>query len=147
MKLSLKKEKYIETIYSLSEKDPHGHAHAKAIAENMEISMPSVSDALKNLSDLKLINYQVRKAITLTDLGNKIAVDLLNKENILLDFLVNILDLSTKEAESIACKMEHIVDCSFADRLSLFIEFANEKKILHNNNSIQEEFKIWLSTK
>ncbi len=144
MKLSLKKEKYIETIYSLSEKDPHGHAHAKAIAENMGISMPSVSDALKNLSDLKLIDYQVRKAITLTDLGNKIAIDLLKKEKILLNFLVDILGLSSKEAEETACKMEHIIDSAFTDRLSLFIKFANDKKILENNNSIQEEFKKWL---
>ncbi len=145
MKLSLKKQKYIETIYSLCEK--HGHAHSKSIAEALGIKMASVSDALKNLSELKLISYEVRKTITLTDLGNKIAIDLLKKEKILLDFLVNILNLSPKEAEGIACKMEHIVDFEFADRISLFIEFANETKTLNNDNSIQEEFKSWLSKK
>ena len=67
--ISLKQQIYLETIYDLSEGE--GHAHVKSIAERLSIRMPSVTEVMHKLAEKKLINYDVRKNISLTIEGGK----------------------------------------------------------------------------
>ena len=58
-KLTLNQQQYIETIHSLCGR--HEHAHAKDIAEHLAIRMPSVTEALRALREMGLVNYQPRR--------------------------------------------------------------------------------------
>ena len=125
MRLTLNQERYIETIYDLCE--DHGHAHTKAIADALNIRMASVTEAIRTLAEKKLVNYEVRKTITLTDLGLEIAQSLSQKHVALAKFFIEVLGCKNKEANEIACKIEHVISDDFKQRISSFTNFIEEK--------------------
>jgi DtxR family Mn-dependent transcriptional regulator len=135
--ISLKQQRYVETIFELSK--IHGHAHSKDIAETLGIKMASVTDAIKKLAEMGLVNYQARKSITLTDRGLEIALALDEKHLVLADFFNNILGCSPKRSESFACSVEHVIDEEFSDRLADFALFL--KKESSGKNLISEFHK------
>ena len=57
--LSLKKQYYIETIHHLCE--VHGHAHTKAIAEELKIRMASATEVIQSLDSAGFVNYNKRQ--------------------------------------------------------------------------------------
>ncbi|MDD5598436.1 MAG: metal-dependent transcriptional regulator [Victivallaceae bacterium] len=124
--ISLKQQIYLETIYDLSMSD--GHAHVKSIAERLSNSMPSVTEAMRKLAEKKLINYDVRKNVSLTEEGENIARELDKRHAVLADFYAKILGCPASKAQSIACKVEHVVDSAFCDRLAGFASFLREKE-------------------
>ncbi|UDQ96488.1 metal-dependent transcriptional regulator [Lentisphaerota bacterium WC36G] len=125
MKLTLNQERYVETIYELCEE--HGHAHTKAIAEALEIRMASVTEAIRALSEKNLVNYEVRKTITLTEEGLQIAKALAQKHRVLATFLIEVLGCKSVEANKIACRIEHVIGEDFKQRVTSFTEFIKEK--------------------
>lgn len=125
MQLSLKQEHYIETIYELIQ--DHGHAHVKEIAVKTGVKMASVTEAMQHLSELGLIHYRVRQAVTLTAPGEKIGRELQHRHAVLADFIHTVMGSSAERAEIFACEIEHIVDSQFMDRLSAFVEFLRTR--------------------
>jgi len=123
--LSLHQQKYIETIYELCDEHEHDHAHSKSIAERLNIKMPSVTEALRTLSGLGLINYQVRKAITLTDQGVAVARMLDCRHKNLESFFIDVLGCESDRAAAFACDIEHVIDCELSSRLGSFVDFIN----------------------
>lgn len=134
--VSLKQQRYIETIFELSK--VHGHAHSKDIADTLEIKMASVTDAIKKLAEKGLVNYQARKSITLTKHGLEIALSLDEKHHILADFFNNILGCPPKRSESFACSVEHVIDEEFSDRLADFALFLKKEP---NGKKLISEFQ------
>jgi DtxR family transcriptional regulator, Mn-dependent transcriptional regulator len=122
--LSLHQQQYIETIYSLSTKK--SHAHSKEIAEELNISMASVTEALRTLSGMGLINYQARQAVTLTEQGWNIGKELNQRHTVVASFFTDILGVDVKSAEKYACKVEHVINDEIRRRLSSFIQLLNE---------------------
>jgi DtxR family Mn-dependent transcriptional regulator len=137
--ITLKQQIYLETIFDLSKSE--GHAHVKAIAERLSNRMPSVSEAMHKLAEKKLINYDVRKNITLTDYGLKVARELDKRHSVLADFYAKILGCPAAKAQSIACKVEHVVDSEFCERLSGFASFIRSKE--ENGIELIQEFKLF----
>jgi len=132
--LSLPQQKYVETIYDLCVE--HGHAHSKSIAERLSIKMPSVTEALRTLSTLGLIHYEVRKAITLTDKGNAVAQMLECRHKNLATFFVEILGCEDERANKFACDIEHVIDCGLNSRVGAFLRFIED-----SSESKKEVFK------
>ncbi len=124
--LSLKQQIYLETIYDLSMSE--GHAHVKSIAERLSNSMPSVTEVMRKLAEKKLIHYDVRKNISLTSKGKIIAKELDKRHNVLADFFAKILGCPPSKAQAFACKVEHVVDSDFCDRLAGFAAFFRDKE-------------------
>jgi len=135
--ISLKQQIYLETIYDLSMSE--GHAHVKSIAERLSIRMPSVTEVMRKLADKKLINYDVRKNISLTDEGKRIAKELDKRHSVLADFFAKILGCPASKAQTMACKVEHVVDADFCDRLAGFASFFRDKE--ENGVELIKEFK------
>ena len=69
MKLTNSQEEYIKTIYILSKTEKE--IRVTDIAKKLEITKPSVNRAIKNLKDIKLINYETYGEIKLTKEGEK----------------------------------------------------------------------------
>ncbi len=124
--VTLKQQTYLETIYDLCLND--GHTHVKLIAEKLSRTMPSVTEVMRKLADKNLINYDVRKNISLTSTGWKIAKELDARHNILADFFCKILGCPFLKGQKIACEVEHIVDTHFCSRLADFIAFIRHKE-------------------
>ncbi len=123
IELSESLEDYLEVILDLE--STHKVARAKDIADKMGVQRGSVTSALKNLEEKKLINYEPYSFITLTRKGKTIAEDVSNRHAVLKNFLVNVLQIDEKTAESTACRMEHSVDEITMEKLLSFFDFIN----------------------
>ena len=99
-------------------------ARPKDIAMKMQVKASSVTNALKTLAGLGLINYAPYDFVTLTDAGREMALDITLRHNALKDFLINVLGIEEKEADAAACKMEHSVPRPIVDRLIRYAEYV-----------------------
>jgi len=105
-------ETYLETIYMLGK---GGNAvRSVDIANELSYSRASISVAMKNLREKKLIEVEPNGHINLTDEGQSIAISMYERHTLISEWLVS-LGVSREAAERDACKMEHsISDESFA---------------------------------
>ncbi|MDX9819736.1 MAG: metal-dependent transcriptional regulator [Desulfococcus multivorans] len=107
-------EDYLEAIYQLERKNRV--ARVKDIAELMNVQMPSVTGAVKNLKDRKLVNYEKNSYISLSEQGLAIAKSIQGRHSVLRNFLEEILHLEPETAEREACRMEHAISPETAQR-------------------------------
>lgn len=121
-KLSASLEDYLETILTISEEK--GAARPKDIADSMKVKAASVTGALRQLAEKKLINYTPYDIVTLTVAGKKTAKQIAGKHNALLRFFTEVLDIPRNEAEGFACKMEHAIPDHVLERFVSFAEFV-----------------------
>jgi DtxR family Mn-dependent transcriptional regulator len=122
--LSESLEDYLEVILKLEQAQKV--ARAKDIAEKMNVQRGSVTGALKNLKEKKLINYEPYSFITLTPKGKKLAREITRRHSVLKDFLFNVLQIDTETAEATACRMEHAIDKKTLERLVCFIDYVHK---------------------
>lgn len=118
-------QEYLAAIYRL-QRAKRKAIRAKEIARELGVTLPSVTDALRKLSKAGLVNYRRYNEITLTSDGERSALLILDKENIFLEFLRDVLGLDEDVAREEACWIEHGVSWESARRLKLFIEFLKE---------------------
>ncbi len=114
-------EDYLEAIHHIVE--AKGAARAKDIVLRLGVHNSSVTQALRSLSEKKLINYAPYDVITLTDRGRGIAVDVVKRHTALSAFLNKILGLPDQVADEGACRMEHAVNPAIMDRLVKFLDY------------------------
>ena len=139
VELTLNQQNYIETIHSLCLL--HGHAHVKAIAEKLNFKMASVTEAMQGLTSLGVVNYSVRQTITLTPSGEDIAQELNKRHEVLAEFYHDILGCSVESANSIACRVEHVIDPELKERLAEFVRFLKEDLKMPDGSDPVQEFK------
>ena len=114
-------EDYIEAISNYLDK--HDKVRAIDIANELNVSRASVSEALKRLAERELINYGRYGAISITQKGQKAAQSVIKRHTLLTNFLCNILGLEEKEATDNACKIEHVISKKLIDRLDDFVNY------------------------
>ena len=106
--MSSSMEDYLETIALLIRE--HGHAHARDVAGRLNVKMPSVTSALKQLAARGCLDYEPNMPVLLTPLGRRLAENVLKKHRILRRFFQHILLLPPGAANRLACRIEHEVD-------------------------------------
>lgn len=99
-------ENYLETIYILSKKLPV--VRSVDIATELNFKKPSVSVAMKNLREKKLITVSDAGFITLTDEG-KAQAEAIYDRHTTLSKMFMMLGVSEKTAVEDACLIEHII--------------------------------------
>ena len=107
IEISSSLEDYLEAIACIVEKN--GHAHTKDIAQQLNVKMPSVSNALQVLAAKGLIKYQSHAPVVLTAAGTQRAAVIRRRHAALKTFFVEILKLTAEEADLVACRVEHTV--------------------------------------
>ena len=114
-------EDYLEAIYHTVE--AKGAARAKDLVMRLGVHNSSVTQALRSLSEKKLVNYAPYDVITLTDSGERIALDVIKRHVTLSEFLEKVLGLSAADSDEGACRMEHAINVQILDRLVKFVEY------------------------
>ena len=111
MKLYTSGEDYLKAIYILQKEK--GMVRSIDVAEQMGMSKPSVSHAVKLLREGGFIVMDDDYTLHLTDLGREVAEKLYERHRYFTERLTDAgVDTDTAEAE--ACKMEHTIsDSSF----------------------------------
>jgi DtxR family Mn-dependent transcriptional regulator len=118
---TLAEENYLKSIYHLSHNAQNVSTNGLAAYINTKAS--SVTDMLKKLADKGLINYMPYQGVTLTDAGEKIAVNIIRKHRLWEYFLVEKLDFKWDQVHEMAEEMEHISSNELIDRLDRFMGY------------------------
>jgi len=82
-------EMYLKTIYEID--DEGRTARVKAIADQLGVTMPSVSGAIETLQSMGLVEHSPYAAVKLTEKGMRAAREVKNRNIVLLRFLQDIL--------------------------------------------------------
>lgn len=122
--LSPSLEDYLEAILILENR--YRVARVRDIAAHLDVQMPSVTGAVKNLRGKGLVNYEKNSFISLTDEGKEAAEDIFNKHSVMVEFLENVLLISHDKAVEQACHIEHVIDSETADRVKNCTEYIGE---------------------
>ncbi len=116
MSLSQSVEDYLKVIYVL-ETEGSG-ATTNNIAEMMEVSSASVTNMLKRLAGLNLVEHISYKGAKLTDAGRKIALEILRHHRLLELYLKEVMGYSWDEVHEEAEKLEHHISEQFEDKIA-----------------------------
>ena len=119
--LSESLEDYLETILQLERESRV--ARVSEIADQLNVSRPSVTGALKNLAARGLVSHEPYGHVTLTTEGAGIAEEVFGRHVAIRDFLVGVLRIPEEKAEVTACRLEHVLE---PDVLAHFVSYAEE---------------------
>lgn len=112
-------EMYLETVYILEIE--HGHAHSVEIAKKLGVSKPSVTKAMKLLKEKGLIHKESYGSITLTPKGLELSMKVYRRHKMITLYLEHSLGISSYEATTNACKMEHIISSEMMNSIEQYL--------------------------
>lgn len=118
-------EDYLKTIHFLEKQE--GAVRVKNIAMQMDITMPSVSSALKNLEKQGFVCHPRYDLVGLTPRGMLIAEEVERRHRVIKDFLSHVLGVEYEIAEKDACGMEHSMSPETLQSLVRFMETESVK--------------------
>jgi DtxR family transcriptional regulator, Mn-dependent transcriptional regulator len=108
-------EDYLKVIYRLSEDGQR--ATTQAISERLNVAAPSVTGMIKRLSELKLVEHERHRFVTLTPAGRKAALEVVRHHRLLELYLAEALGYSWDEVHDEAERLEHTISEEFEDRI------------------------------
>lgn len=132
--ISASMQNYLEEILNLSRQQDT--VRVTDIAERLNLSKPSVAQALKQLRGRGFIKQSHYGPVELTEKGQRCALVVRRRHEVLRSFLVEVLGLDHKVAERDACLMEHAVSSETIERL---VNFLLEGQYSTDNFNLPEE--------
>jgi DtxR family Mn-dependent transcriptional regulator len=114
-------EDYLEAIAQLGQRNRA--VRVKQLSERLGVKMPSVTSALKKLSEQALVEHERYGHVKLTAAGRTLARDVIGRHQALTRFFGHALGIDRKTAEADACKIEHVISSLSMERLTKFVEF------------------------
>jgi DtxR family Mn-dependent transcriptional regulator len=115
-------EDYLETVFLLLRRGRV--ARVRDIAFERGVAPASVTPALRRLAEMGLVDYVKREYVRLTHEGQREALRVLARHQVLRRFFSEFLQMPPEAAEREACTMEHSLSDEGMDRLVRFVEFA-----------------------
>ena len=115
MKKTIEKENYLKALYKLEEKNLE--ITVTALSDYFNVSKSTVSNMLKKLVVMGLVNTKPYKPIVLTKLGKTKAIEIISKHRLIELYLVNKMNFKLDEVHEIAEEIEHIENSKFFNRM------------------------------
>ena len=113
-------EDYIKAIFQIGEHG--GSVQTSALAERLDVRPASVSNMLRRLATLGLIEYEPYHGAQLTPEGETLARRMVRRHRLIERFLVEFLDYPWEEVHSEAERLEHAVSPRFVEALDALLE-------------------------
>lgn len=110
-------EDYLKAIYKLQSLK-EGGVSTSELAKEMGVANASVTNMVKRLSKLGMVDYQSYYGTTLTKSGEKIALEMIRHHRLLELYLKEMLGYSWDEVHEEAEKLEHYISEQFEDKIS-----------------------------
>lgn len=127
-------EEYLESIGALEEsEDP---VSTTSIAQSMGISLASVSEMVRRLSEKGLVEYTPYGGARLTDEGQQRFLRLTRRHHLWEVFLNRYLGISWEEVYDHACTLEHATTDLVAEKLA---EFLGNPEFCPHGNTIPDK--------
>lgn len=116
MGLSQSVEDYLKAIFVLQTEGQT--ASTTNIANALEVSSASVTNMLKKLAKMNLLEHESYKGAKLTGSGRKIALEILRHHRLLELYLKEVMGYSWDEVHDEAEKLEHHISEQFEERIA-----------------------------
>ena len=116
-------EDYLEAVYILFQKQ--GDVRCVDVAEYLEVTKPSVSRAVKELTKAKYLRKDSSGILSLTSSGEQVAAAVYERHCFFMERLIA-AGVDPKTAEADACRMEHVISQESFDRLRDVYKTKNE---------------------
>jgi len=109
---------YLKTIYELVHSE--GEASTTGLAKRLVVAPASVTGMLQRLavSDPPLVNYIKFQGATLTEAGEREALEVIRRHRLLETYLVRALGYSWDTVHEEACRLEHVISADFEQRIA-----------------------------
>lgn len=118
--MSASKENFVKTIYNY-EKNASMNTRPGSIAKALGITSAAATDMSKKLAERNLVQYQKYRELSLTDEGEKMALQVIRKHRLWETFLFRILNLSLYEIHEEAELLEHMTSDFLAEKISTYL--------------------------
>jgi len=113
-------EEYLTVIYEITKIDPV--ARVKDIAARLDVSLPSVTNAMKRLKDLGLVKYEKYGLIMLSDSGMNRSESLEKTQRVLKTFFEELVGVPEDVSTKLSCNLEHFFSAETEKRTEDFIQ-------------------------
>lgn len=108
-------EDYLKTVYKLQ--DANEVVSTNAIAERMDVSAASVTNMMKKLAEMSLVEYVRYQGITLTEAGSKVALEIIRHHRLLEVYLAEAMGFGWDQVDAEAERLEHVISEEFEDKI------------------------------
>ena len=112
-------EEYLKNMYIL--KKQNGNIRVTDVASKMNCTKPSVNKAINVLKEMKLVESEPYKDITLTKQGKEKAQEILKRYDTLKIFLIEVLEIDCEKAQEEAQNMKHAMSKETEQKLEVYI--------------------------
>lgn len=141
--LSQAQEDYLKIILDLI--NSRRVARVKEIAQRKNVSMPTVTEAMRKMAQDGLVNYSAHEFIDLTSQGEQAAQLMTARHQFLRLFLEEILSIPSEVASTEACLLEHNLSTTTLERMILLYQFLINCP--HHADNLIDDFKQCLTPK
>jgi DtxR family Mn-dependent transcriptional regulator len=115
--ISTSAEDYLKAIYKIETDGDGAPVSTGAIAKAMDVSPASASNMVKRLADLDFLTYTAYEGATLTDHGQKVALEVIRHHRLLELYLKEVMGFEWGEIHDEAERLEHHISERFEDRI------------------------------
>jgi len=110
-------EDYAKAIYALADRQD-GPVGTSALAERLGVSPGTVTAMLKRLEELGLVRYQPYHGVTLTDAGERVALEVIRHHRLIEAFLAEDLEMPWDRIHDEAEVLEHYISEDLERRIA-----------------------------
>ena len=115
MKKTIQKENYLKTLYKMGENSQA--ITVTSLAKHFSVSKSTVSNMIKKLVLMNLVDSKPYQPIFLTNSGKKIAIKIISKHRLIELYLFKKMQFDLNEVHEIAEEIEHIKNKKFFNRM------------------------------
>ncbi len=116
LQLSAAQEDYLKHILRLGGRE--GWVSTQALADSLQVKPPSVTEMVRRLAELGLLQHRPYRGVSLSARGRRAAVELVRHHRLLEAFLVEVLGLAGVEAHDEAERLEHVLSRRLEERIA-----------------------------
>jgi len=112
-------EDYLKAVYELGRS--LDKVTTSALAQHLEVAPASVTGMVKKLAELKLVAHRPYKGVTLTEAGEKIALEVIRHHRLVEKYLAEALGVPWDRVHEEAEKWEHVLSEDIEDRIDVLL--------------------------
>jgi DtxR family Mn-dependent transcriptional regulator len=114
-------EDYLKVIYVLVHERGEERASTSAISERMDVSAASATNMMQKLAEMRLVDYVPYHGVSLTEAGEKIALEVIRHHRLIELYLSEALGYSWDTVHEEAERLEHVISEEFEDRIDAML--------------------------
>jgi DtxR family Mn-dependent transcriptional regulator len=114
-------EDYVKTIYTLAQEE--SPVSTTRVAQARQVKPASATSMIQRLAKLNLVNYEKHYGVTLTEAGEKLALEVIRHHRLIELYLMEALGFSWDEVHEQADVLEHVISERLEERIAAALNY------------------------